>query len=41
MRQRGDLEFCVALNNMAICEMTPADINLIKSREILDSNLIT
>jgi len=34
MRQRGQHAFCQALNNMADGVMTPADIQLIKTREI-------
>jgi hypothetical protein len=34
MRQRGDLEFCKALNNMAIGQMDEEDIKMMKSREI-------
>lgn len=32
MRQRDDLAFAVALNNMAVGRMTPMDIELIHSR---------
>ena len=34
MRQKGDLEFCAALNNMAEGRMTEEDIKLIQSRQI-------
>jgi hypothetical protein len=36
MRQKGDLEFCTALNNMAEGSMTQEDVALIRSREIKD-----
>ncbi|KAG2193629.1 hypothetical protein INT47_007461 [Mucor saturninus] len=32
MRQRDDLQFSIALNNMAVGKMTPQDINLFQSR---------
>jgi len=38
MRQKRDLEFCTALNNMAGGCMIEADIKLIKSREIKPSD---
>jgi len=38
MRQKGDFEFCKALNNMAIGEMDSDDVKLIKSREVTVSN---
>lgn len=38
MRQRGDFEFCKALNNMAEGCMDEEDIHLIKSREIGPEN---
>ncbi len=34
MRQRGEWEFCRALNNMAEGSMTQKDIDLLKSRQI-------
>jgi hypothetical protein len=37
MRQRGEWDFCKALNNMAEGEMDEEDISLIKSREISDT----
>jgi len=38
MRQKGDMEFCKALNNMAEGLMDAEDIQLIKSREINENN---
>lgn len=38
MRQKGELEFCKALNNMAEGTMDDDDIALIKSREISPNN---
>jgi DNA replication protein DnaC len=38
MRQKGDVAFCTALNNMAEGVMDEEDINLIKSREVNEQN---
>jgi DNA replication protein DnaC len=38
MRQKGDLAFCNALNNMAEGTMKDEDIKLIKSREVNENN---
>jgi len=39
MRQKGEMEFCKALNNMAEGVMDEADVSLIKSREICKGNI--
>lgn len=39
MRQKGDVKFINALNNLAICQMTHEDVDLINERIVMEKDV--